>query len=265
MYSHRWIGKCYDYFVVSGVAGACFDVQNNLIWLCSSDYVDQFYNPGHQAPHHIHRQLGIHRPSLPSVKSGACSACADMLQPSGLVAWRHFGFVVAWSLISDIRQQRKLTWLSSACFCYFCFVFCFVFVRYKASLTPCGKFGPPYLGTAAAAASEVLPIPTTVRSICVCVRAVVRLPSFKSFRAHTDIDTCRLGRLPSFKSFRAHTDIDTCRCTWWLHKNCNVTEPALGADSGRKVPCHTRESNLCHSVLRLDFQPDTLPPELSCP
>ena len=168
MYSHRWIGKCYDYFVVSGVAGACFDVQNNLIWLCSSDYVDQFYNPGHQAPHHIHRQLGIHRPSLPSVKSGACSACADMLQLSGLVAWRHFGFVVAWSLISDIRQQRKLTWLSSACFCYFCFVFCFVFVRYKASLTPCGKFGPPYLGTAAAAASEVLPIPTTVRSICVC-------------------------------------------------------------------------------------------------
>ncbi|XP_025090246.1 probable E3 ubiquitin-protein ligase HECTD4 isoform X2 [Pomacea canaliculata] len=46
--------------------GACFDVHNNLVWLCSSDYVDQFYNPGHQAPHHIHQQLGISQPLLPA-------------------------------------------------------------------------------------------------------------------------------------------------------------------------------------------------------
>ncbi|KAL8604631.1 hypothetical protein ACOMHN_013411 [Nucella lapillus] len=50
--------------------GACFDMVNNLIWLCSSDYVDQFYNPGHQAPHHIHRRLGIQRSCLPSPHSG---------------------------------------------------------------------------------------------------------------------------------------------------------------------------------------------------
>ncbi|KAK3084084.1 hypothetical protein FSP39_007865 [Pinctada imbricata] len=39
--------------------GVCYDVRNNLIWMCSNDWVDQFYNPGHQAPHHIHRRLRI--------------------------------------------------------------------------------------------------------------------------------------------------------------------------------------------------------------
>ena len=29
------------------------------MWCCSSDWVDQFCNPGHQAPHHVKQRLGI--------------------------------------------------------------------------------------------------------------------------------------------------------------------------------------------------------------
>ncbi|XP_053376531.1 probable E3 ubiquitin-protein ligase HECTD4 [Mercenaria mercenaria] len=39
--------------------GVCFDVLNNVIWTCSNDWMDQFYNPGHQAPHHIKTKLCI--------------------------------------------------------------------------------------------------------------------------------------------------------------------------------------------------------------
>lgn len=37
----------------------CFDVRNNFIWMCSNDWVDQFFNPGHQPLHHIHRRLKV--------------------------------------------------------------------------------------------------------------------------------------------------------------------------------------------------------------
>ncbi|TSW08319.1 putative E3 ubiquitin-protein ligase HECTD4 [Bagarius yarrelli] len=39
--------------------GACYDVLNNLIWTCSSDYMDQWSNPGNQAFHHVCKRLGI--------------------------------------------------------------------------------------------------------------------------------------------------------------------------------------------------------------
>ncbi|KAL3856755.1 hypothetical protein ACJMK2_011476 [Sinanodonta woodiana] len=41
------------------VLGTCFDVKNNCIWTCSADWVDQYYNPGHQAPHHIRKRLAL--------------------------------------------------------------------------------------------------------------------------------------------------------------------------------------------------------------
>ncbi|ESO97623.1 hypothetical protein LOTGIDRAFT_228255 [Lottia gigantea] len=46
--------------------GTCFDVCNNSIWVCSSDYIDQFYNPSNQATHHINQRLCIpinHQPA----------------------------------------------------------------------------------------------------------------------------------------------------------------------------------------------------------
>ncbi|KAL4646588.1 putative E3 ubiquitin-protein ligase HECTD4 isoform X5 [Arapaima gigas] len=43
---------------VSGL-GACYDALNNLIWTCSSDYMDQWYNPGNQAFHHVCHRLGV--------------------------------------------------------------------------------------------------------------------------------------------------------------------------------------------------------------
>ncbi|KAK7934210.1 hypothetical protein WMY93_005106 [Mugilogobius chulae] len=39
--------------------GACYDALNNLIWTCSSDYIDQWYNPGNQAFHHVCHRLGV--------------------------------------------------------------------------------------------------------------------------------------------------------------------------------------------------------------
>lgn len=39
--------------------GACYDALNNLIWTCSSDYMDQWSNPGNQAFHHVCKRLGF--------------------------------------------------------------------------------------------------------------------------------------------------------------------------------------------------------------
>uniref|UniRef100_A0A4W3K6B9 HECT domain E3 ubiquitin protein ligase 4 n=1 Tax=Callorhinchus milii TaxID=7868 RepID=A0A4W3K6B9_CALMI len=39
--------------------GACYDAMNNMIWTCSSDYMDQWCNPGNQAFHHICQRLGV--------------------------------------------------------------------------------------------------------------------------------------------------------------------------------------------------------------
>uniref|UniRef100_A0A8C7DPU3 HECT domain E3 ubiquitin protein ligase 4 n=1 Tax=Oncorhynchus kisutch TaxID=8019 RepID=A0A8C7DPU3_ONCKI len=39
--------------------GACYDALNNLIWTCSSDYMDQWCNPGNQAFHHMCHRLGV--------------------------------------------------------------------------------------------------------------------------------------------------------------------------------------------------------------
>lgn len=39
--------------------GSCYDALNNLIWTCSSDYMDQWSNPGNQAFHHVCKRLGV--------------------------------------------------------------------------------------------------------------------------------------------------------------------------------------------------------------
>uniref|UniRef100_A0A2C9KB19 HECT domain-containing protein n=1 Tax=Biomphalaria glabrata TaxID=6526 RepID=A0A2C9KB19_BIOGL len=44
--------------------GACFDIVNNMLWMSSGEYVDQFYNPGNLPPHHIYSRLGISNTSL---------------------------------------------------------------------------------------------------------------------------------------------------------------------------------------------------------
>lgn len=45
--------------VIFGFIGACYDALNNLIWTCSSDYIDQWCNPGNQAFHHLCHRLGV--------------------------------------------------------------------------------------------------------------------------------------------------------------------------------------------------------------
>ncbi|KAL5256674.1 hypothetical protein ACHWQZ_G011808 [Mnemiopsis leidyi] len=39
--------------------GACYDVENNTIWTCSDEWVEEWGNPGNMAPHHIARRLGV--------------------------------------------------------------------------------------------------------------------------------------------------------------------------------------------------------------
>ena len=51
------------------------------------------------------------------------------------------------------------------------------------------------------------------------------------------------------------------------HGGCTdtVSESALEVGTGRKIPCHTGDSNPRESVLRLAFQSDALPAELFPP
>ena len=45
-----------------------------------------------------------------------------------------------------------------------------------------------------------------------------------------------------YRIFNVHTDVNACNCT----QGCmnTVRDPAVKVDSGRKIPCHTRKSNL---------------------
>ncbi|GFO01128.1 HECT domain-containing e3 ubiquitin protein ligase 4 [Plakobranchus ocellatus] len=45
---------------------ACYDIINNLIWMSSGEYMDQFHNPSNLPPHHVHLRLGITETALPT-------------------------------------------------------------------------------------------------------------------------------------------------------------------------------------------------------
>ena len=55
---------------LSYFTGLCYDVVNNLIWMVSNDWVDQFYNNGHQALHRILTRLGLDHPQSCDVHDG---------------------------------------------------------------------------------------------------------------------------------------------------------------------------------------------------
>ena len=46
-----------------------------------------------------------------------------------------------------------------------------------------------------------------------------------------------------YRIFNVRTDVNACSCTWRCTET--VRESALKGDSGRKIPCHIGESNLC--------------------
>lgn len=50
--------------------GLCFDVKNNQIWAVSADWIDQFFNPGHKAPHHIRQKLSLDEDPPIEVRAG---------------------------------------------------------------------------------------------------------------------------------------------------------------------------------------------------
>ena len=53
------LGQINKFVTVSCVPGACYDVENNTIWTCSDEWVEEWGNPGNMAPHHIARRLGV--------------------------------------------------------------------------------------------------------------------------------------------------------------------------------------------------------------
>ena len=86
---------------------------------------------------------------------------------------------------------------------------------------PCRKFGLPYLGKAQKPQEQRYPF----LSVCVvfsCVQTMVWLPVFGIFNMLTDVDACDCTR----------------GCTDTLR------ESTLEVDSGRKIPCCTRDLNL---------------------
>ena len=103
-------------------------------------------------------------------------------------------------------------------------------------LSPCGKFRSSFLGKAQQLQEQRYPF-LSVCAVSSCVQTMVWLPVFGSFDLYTDEDACH--------------------CTWGLHRHSK-------RDSRRKktLPCIGFKPA---SVLRLAFQSDTLPTELSCP
>ncbi|KAG7264886.1 hypothetical protein CRUP_007325, partial [Coryphaenoides rupestris] len=93
--------------------GACYDALNNLVWTCSSDYMDQWFNPGNQAFHHLCQRLGetmatpevvnqllhhvgamcIHQLNLLAASSGGGLPLGALLGKQHPIEARHFGSI----------------------------------------------------------------------------------------------------------------------------------------------------------------------------
>ncbi|XP_076346000.1 putative E3 ubiquitin-protein ligase HECTD4 isoform X3 [Tachypleus tridentatus] len=83
--------------------GICYDVINNMIWTCSNDHVDQFFNSGHLATHHVNQKLGAQHvvvpPSLDNMSNSAEVICQLML---------HVGSTCCHHLSCDISPNPAL-------------------------------------------------------------------------------------------------------------------------------------------------------------
>ncbi|XP_035690111.1 probable E3 ubiquitin-protein ligase HECTD4 [Branchiostoma floridae] len=77
--------------------GVCYDAVNNLIWTCSGDWVDQWHNPGNQAPHHVCRRLGI-QADIQEPPQDNLVACPEVISQ----LMRHVGFSCCHQLTSDL-------------------------------------------------------------------------------------------------------------------------------------------------------------------
>ncbi|KAI8513245.1 putative E3 ubiquitin-protein ligase HTD4 [Branchiostoma belcheri] len=77
--------------------GVCYDAVNNLIWTCSGDWVDQWHNPGNQAPHHVCRRLGIDT-DIQDPPQDNLVACPEVINQ----LMRHVGFSCCHQLTSDL-------------------------------------------------------------------------------------------------------------------------------------------------------------------
>ena len=91
-------------------------------------------------------------------------------------------------------------------------------------IVPCGKFESPDPGKAQQLTEQRYPF-LSVHAVFLCVQTMVWLPVLGIFNMHTDVDACR------------------CMCTWELYEHHKLWKSALKGDSGRKIPCHNRDSN----------------------
>ena len=99
--------------------------------------------------------------------------------------------------------------------CTFFFKLCLFYF-----IVPCGKFGSPYLGKGQQPQEQRYPF-LSVCAVFSCVQTTVWLPVSGIFSVRPDIDACHC----------------TGGCTDTVRKS------ALEVGYGRKIPCHTGDSN----------------------
>ena len=89
---------------------------------------------------------------------------------------------------------------------------------------PLGKFGLPSMGKAEQLQEQRYPF-LSVCAVFSCVQTMAWLPVFGSFNVHTHVEAC-----------------NCTRGLYWHRKR--VCTGSWDADSGRKIPCCTGDSNL---------------------
>ncbi|XP_022104608.1 probable E3 ubiquitin-protein ligase HECTD4 isoform X2 [Acanthaster planci] len=80
--------------------GVCYDATNNVIWTCSSDWVDQWHNPGLRAPHHVEQQMGM-GPALEPVPEDSLISIPGIVK----MLLHHVGSNCCHRIHSDILQS----------------------------------------------------------------------------------------------------------------------------------------------------------------
>ncbi|XP_016414650.1 probable E3 ubiquitin-protein ligase HECTD4 [Sinocyclocheilus rhinocerous] len=101
--------------------GACYDALNNLIWTCSSDYMDQWCNPGNQAFHHVCQRLGVsHVISQPKEEMiDTCKVINQLLHHVGAMCIHQLNLLAASSNLHlgpfIVKQPMEACHFSSIC------------------------------------------------------------------------------------------------------------------------------------------------------
>ena len=186
---------------------------NLLLVLVHTDIYVQLHMQMHSHTHmHAHTQTQIHPAQTHTwsthTRTYVCVHAHTYVHTCCNSDWRTQDLQICRSWCDLHNFQKKVTLLFTLFFYYFC--------------GPCGKFGLPYLGKVQQLQEQHYPF-LQMCVIFLCVQTMVWLPMF--------------GTLNVF------TDADACDCAQGLYGHCRRVWTRWEVDSGRKIPCHTGDSN----------------------